>query len=161
MIVGLLRHGVAETAGPHTGWRDEPRALTEAGRRRMQAAATGMARLGLTFDAVATSPLVRCRQTAEIVCSEIGGTPTPDARLAPGLDADTLVDVLLERPIDASVLICGHEPDLSTVTGALVGGGWLDFKKGALAIVELDVPRIRAGVLRALYPPSALRKLGR
>jgi phosphohistidine phosphatase len=161
MQLALLRHGVAEDAGPSTAWADAPRRLTDEGRRRMRAAARGMKRLGLNFDAVVTSPLTRCLQTAEIICEVVGGTPKQDTRLEPGMDADTLVFLLMEHPIDASVLICGHQPDLSNVTADLVSGGAVEFKKGGLAVIDLEIPRLGAGVLRALYPPAALRALAK
>lgn len=161
MLLGLLRHGVAEDAGPQTDWKDDPRELTEEGRTRMRAAAAGIARLGLAFDEVVASPLVRCAQTAEIVCDVLGGVPRRDPRLAPGLAVDALLDVVLEHPEADAILICGHQPDLSNVTNDLLGGGWVEFKKGALALIELDEPRVRGGVLLALYPPVALRRIAR
>jgi phosphohistidine phosphatase len=159
MQLALLRHGVAEDAGPSTEWRDEPRRLTDAGRRRMRDAAAGIVRLGLTFDVVLTSPLTRCVQTVEIVGDALGRVAVPDNRLRPGLDVDALVDLLVEHPEAESVLVCGHQPDLTLVTSDLVSGGLAEFKKGSLAVIELDEPRARAGVLTALYPPSTLRRL--
>ena len=50
----------------------------------MRAAAEGMAALGIDAEVVLTSPLIRCRQTAEIVCAWLGGEPVEDARLARG-----------------------------------------------------------------------------
>ena len=160
MQLALLRHGVAEDAGPSTEWQDEPRQLTDVGRRRMRDAAAGIVRLGLTFDVVLTSPLARCVQTAEIVSAALGRAAVPDDRLRPGLDVHALIDLLLERPEAESVLVCGHQPDLTLVTSDLVSGGVMEFKKGSLAVIELDEPRARAGVLMALYPPSTLRRIG-
>ncbi len=160
MLLGLLRHGVAHDAGPETEFRDEPRELTDEGRRRMQAAATGIARLDLAFEAVVTSPLTRCVQTAEIVGAAVGLAPRADPRLRPGLHVHGLLSLVLEYPEAESMLICGHQPDMSTVTADLIGGGWVEFKKGALAVIELPVAREHAGHLIALYPPAALRRLG-
>ena len=159
MLLGLLRHGVAHDAGPDTEWRDEPRALTDEGRRRMRAAANGIAHLGLDFDAVLTSPLTRCLQTAEIVADTLGATHRVDERLRPGLHVGGLIGLLLEHAEAPAVLVCGHQPDLSTVTADLTGG-WVEFKKGALALIEVPVLHERAGHLIALYPPAALRRLG-
>ena len=156
----LLRHGVAQDAGPETGWRDEPRALTPEGRARMERAARGMAALGVRADAIVTSPLVRCRQTAEIAAAAIGGTPLEDPRLRPGAGLDDVADLLLEHPDAEAVLLCGHQPDLSDLVDELTGGGRVEFRKGALAVLDLEAPRPRGGRLRALYPPSALRALG-
>jgi phosphohistidine phosphatase SixA len=58
------------------------------------------------------------------------------------------------------VLVCGHQPDLSVVVAELTGGGLVEFKKGALAVLDVDAPRPGGGRLRALYPPATLRLLG-
>jgi len=160
MLLGLLRHGVAHDAGPKTEFRDEPRELTDEGRRRMQVAATGIARLDLAFQAVVCSPFVRCVETAEIVGGVLGIAPRIAQPLRPGLHVHGLIGLLLEYPEAGAVLVCGHQPDMSTVAADLIGGGWIEFKKGTLALIELPVLREHAGHLLALYPPAALRRLG-
>ena len=119
-----------------------------------------MRALGTAPDLVLTSPLVRCRQTAEIVCEMLGGSPVEDPRLRPGMGLDDLEDVLLEHPGAVSPMVCGHEPDLSQIVAELTGGGMVDFKKGSLAILDVESPTPGRGRLRALYPPAALRLLG-
>jgi phosphohistidine phosphatase len=155
----LLRHGVAQDAGPDTGWRDEPRALTPEGRARMERAARGMEALGVAPDAIVCSPLVRCRQTAEIVGAALGVAVREDGRLRPGADLDDVADLLLDHPDAEAVLLCGHNPDMPHLVDALTGGGRVDFRKGTLAVLDLDAARPRGGRLRALYPPSVLRAL--
>ncbi len=156
----LLRHGIAEDAGPATGHRDEPRALTPEGRRGMHAAARGMATVGVAADAVVTSPLVRCRQTAEIVAEALGAEVREDRRLRPGARLDQVEDVLIEHPGADAVLLCGHQPDLSVIVAELTGGGRVEFRRGSLAVLDVERPRPGGGVLRSLYPPGALRLLG-
>jgi len=65
MMLYVLRHGVAEEVGPEG--TDGSRRLTPGGRRKLRAAAAGMRALGVTFDAILTSPLVRAAETAVIV----------------------------------------------------------------------------------------------
>jgi phosphohistidine phosphatase len=156
----LLRHGSAEPAGPATGHRDEPRRLTEDGRARMEAAARGMAALGIAAEEVVTSPLARCRQTAGIVAAALGSPLREDPRLRPGADLDDVEDLLIERPGASALLICGHEPDLSGIVAALTGGAAVEFRKGSLAVLDVHAARTGGGVLRALYPPAALRVMG-
>lgn len=156
----LLRHGIAEDAGPATGGRDEPRALTERGIARMHAGARGIDALGLAVDTVLTSPLVRCLQTASIVCEHIGGVPRQDQRLRPGLDVESLDDVLLEHPDAESILVCGHEPDLSIMVAVLTSGAGLRFRKGSLAVLDVEARRPRGARLRAFYEPRMLRVIG-
>lgn len=155
----LMRHGIAEDAGPATGHRDEPRRLTDQGAARMRIQAAGLARLEPVVGAVFTSPLVRCHQTAAIVGEALGREPQVDDRLRPGAELDDLEDLLGEHPGLDGALICGHQPDLSGLVAELTGG-LVEFRKGTTALVQVDRVRRHAGVLRALYPPSALRALG-
>jgi phosphohistidine phosphatase len=127
----------------------------------MRAAAAGMRALGIAPDLVLTSPLVRSRQTAEIICEALGGTPVEDPRLRPGMRLGDLEDALLEHPDAVAPMVCGHEPDLSQVVAELTGGGMVELKKGSLAILDVESLRPGRGRLRALYPPAALRLLGR
>jgi phosphohistidine phosphatase len=156
----LLRHGIAEDAGPATGHRDEPRALTPEGVARMRAQARGMAVLGVGADALVTSPLARCRQTADIVAAAIGAPVGEDSRLRPGTGLDAVEDLLLDHPEAGAVMLCGHQPDLSQIVADLTGGAVVDFRKGTLAILDVVAPRAGRGLLRALYPPAALRIIG-
>jgi phosphohistidine phosphatase len=57
----LIRHAIAEERGDK--WPDDAkRPLTLEGTARMRKAAKGLVRLGVKFDVVLTSPLVRARQ---------------------------------------------------------------------------------------------------
>jgi phosphohistidine phosphatase len=109
---------------------------------------------------VVCSPLIRCRQTADIVAEALGAPVREDAGLAPGAGLEAVEDALLAHPDAGAVLVCGHQPDLSEIVGALTAGALVDFRKGTLAILDLDAPRPRGGALRALYPPAALRIIG-
>jgi phosphohistidine phosphatase len=127
----------------------------------MRAVAAGMRALGIAPDLVLTSPLLRCRQSAEIICEALGGTPVEDPRLRPGMRLGDLEDALLEHPGAVAPMVCGHEPDLSQVVAELTGGGMVEFKKGGLAVLDVESLRPGRGRLRALYPPATLRLLGR
>ena len=159
MELALLRHGVAEHAGPATDYRDEPRALTRQGADRVRRGAEGIAHLGLRPDLLATSPLVRCAQTADIVAAALGVEPVHDDRLRPGMDLDGVADLLAEHPDAASVMLCGHQPGLSLLVADLIGGGSVEFKKGGLAVLSVMALRRNGAALLALHPPRALRRL--
>ena len=115
MIVGLLRHAVAEDASESTGFQDDVRALTAEGDAKMRVAAAGIQRLDLDFELVLASPLLRTLQTAQIVAQQIDVPMHVVERLRPGLDAEALLDVLLDFPDANRVLVCGHQPDMSDV----------------------------------------------
>ncbi|MBL8030869.1 MAG: histidine phosphatase family protein [Candidatus Doudnabacteria bacterium] len=74
----LARHGQDEdnAAGILNGRRDK--SLTEIGINQAETVAHKIAEASLQFDAIYTSPLLRTRQTADIIAKKIHG-PTPTA----------------------------------------------------------------------------------
>src|SRR5215469_14985125 len=88
----LIRHGVAEERGE--AWTDDgQRPLTDDGKSKLRKVARGLVRLGASFDVILTSPLVRARQTAEIVAAAFDHRApivNVDA-LAPGGSHQTIV----------------------------------------------------------------------
>ncbi len=158
MLIYLLRHGVAEDRPPgHAD--DRERALTPEGAQRMQQEAQGMRRLAIELDRLLTSPYARARQTAEIVGRALAVAVEIEPALAPGMRLEDLQRAI-ERAGAQRVMVVGHEPDLSSVGGALIGGGQLQFKKGALALIDLPSDSDLDGQLCWLLAPSVLRALG-
>ena len=80
----LIRHGVAAERGKD--WPDDSkRPLTPDGIARLRKSARGLTAIGVGFDQIVTSPLVRARQTADVFSEELKDHPpiaTSDA-LAP------------------------------------------------------------------------------
>ena len=65
MDLYALRHAIAvDRESPDYVHNDSKRPLTRKGRRRMRREAQGMARLGLKFDLILSSPYVRARETS-------------------------------------------------------------------------------------------------
>src|SRR5207247_3576276 len=130
----LVRHGLAEERGEL--WPDDSkRPLTEEGMSRMRKATRGLARLGVSLDVVLTSPLVRARQTAEIVAG--GFNPRPALvnveSLAPdGTYAAVVVD-LEKHARKTRIGLVGHEPAIGELAARLIGSRHqIEFKKGAV-----------------------------
>lgn len=159
MKLYILRHGIAAEVGP-AGLGDAGRPLTDEGIARMKAAARGMKRLEVVPDVILASPLVRARHTAEIVGRELGIEVRLDDRIAPGFDVSRLDELLGERRGMASLMVVGHEPDLSGLVTALTGG-LVEMKKGGLALVELNEADQRSGTLVGLLAPRVLRAAAR
>ena len=156
MELYLLRHGIAADLGP-PGSGDAGRPLTKDGIAKMKAEARGLRQLGIVLDVLLSSPLVRARETAEIVAQELDITVQLTDLLAPGCDTDRLFE-LLDKHRDAKrVMIVGHEPDFSMMIGALTGGSQVALKKGGLGRVDLDRLEDGAGTLVWLLPPRVLR----
>jgi len=129
----------------------------------MEREARAIADLDLDVDTIVTSPLLRARQTAEIVADRLGVRKglVEDARVAHGFDADSVAAILTERDHAASVMFVGHEPAMSATVGRLVGGASVELKKGALAGVELSDRSATSGTLICLIPPKILAALGK
>jgi phosphoserine phosphatase len=69
----LIRHADALALGERGITSDEERPLSEVGERQADAAARALQSRGILFDRLFTSPLVRARQTAEILSAGLGG----------------------------------------------------------------------------------------
>jgi phosphohistidine phosphatase len=159
MRLYFLRHGIAEERSPSGS--DFDRRLTDEGIREMETVAQGLHKLGLRFDAILTSPLVRARQTAAIVARELNVEDVlrEERGLASGAGLGDLQDVLESQPSKAHVLLVGHEPDFSGFVSRLIGGGRVKMKKAGLACVETAAIEPGAGELRWLLNPDHFRKL--
>lgn len=147
---------------------DALRPLTAKGRDRMVMASRGVCRQHGNIDTLLSSPLLRARQTAEILTSDYpDATLLTCAALAPGFDSGKLVRVLNQTG-GASLAIVGHEPGLSLLIGALIGNGeeggnsGIVLKKGGAALLRFT-GRIAPGEgsLQWLLTPRQLRQLGR
>src|SRR5438105_300736 len=109
----LIRHGNAEDRGEK--WPDDAkRPLTEEGMSRMKKSVRGLARLGVTIDVVLTSPLVRTKQTAEIVAAGLDPRPSlvsVDSLAPAGSHAAVLSD-LEKHSRKKRIALVGHEPNI-------------------------------------------------
>ena len=157
MEVYFLRHG---DAGSRESWKgsDASRPLSDEGAARMEREAAAMALLQLPPDVILSSPLVRARQTAEIVARalNLAEALTIEERLSPGFGIDELGSIMREHRGAQALMLVGHEPDFSTVIAACIGGGRVDCKKGGLARVDfLDATSLK-GLLVWLLPPRIL-----
>ncbi|MEO7913667.1 MAG: phosphohistidine phosphatase SixA [Roseiflexaceae bacterium] len=157
MELYFLRHGIAADVGP-AGQGDAGRPLTKEGIAKMQAGARGMHRLGVRLDALLSSPLVRAHETAAIVARELGLELQLAEKLAPGCDLAQLFALLGEYRGAERVMMVGHEPDFSSLIGALTGGSQVLMKKGSLARVDIERLEQSIGVLTWLLPPRILRE---
>ncbi|MCB1182963.1 phosphohistidine phosphatase SixA [bacterium] len=156
----FLRHGRADRSA-YLGDDDRLRPLTDEGRERMAAQAAALAELDLGCDVILTSPLARCRQTADIVGEALGlADEVHEAKvLGPGFVVKDLKDLLDGYGHCGTLMLVGHEPDFSEVVSRLTGGSNLVLKKGGLARVDLFSGFSGlAGDLIWLIPPKVLAR---
>jgi phosphohistidine phosphatase len=158
----LIRHAIAAERGD--AWPDDTkRPLTDQGIERMRKAVRGLARLGVAIDIVLTSPLVRTRQTAEIVAA--GLDPRPHLvnveSLAPGGSPAAAIGDLEKHARKARIAIVGHEPGIGELAARLIGSRHaVPFKKGAVCRIDLDtLPSGGPGELRWFLTPRILRAI--
>jgi phosphohistidine phosphatase len=158
----LIRHGLAEERGE--AWPDDnKRPLTDEGMARMRKAARGLARLGVAIDVILSSPLVRARQTADLVAG--GLDPRPSLvnvdSLAPDGSYAAIVADLEKHGRKPRLALVGHEPLIGELAARLIGSRHaLEFKKGAICRIDLDeIPPAGPGDLRWMLTPRVLRAL--
>ena len=121
----ILRHAVAKSRGAWRGKDDSQRPLTRKGEKEMWRVAKAMKKLGLQFDLLLSSPLVRARRTAEIVSDVF--KERQKLKLAPSLSSDATPRAFLKQAPKLSgsarkVIIVGHEPFLSELIALLLSG---------------------------------------
>jgi len=158
----LIRHAIAEERGD--AWPDDAkRPLTEQGMSRMRKSVRGLARLGVAMDVILTSPLVRARQTAEIVAAGLEPRPailTIDSLTPAGTFAALAAD-LEKHTRKTRLALVGHEPNIGEIAARLLGTRHpIEFKKGAVCRIDVDeLPPHGPGDLRWFLPPRALRSV--
>lgn len=135
----LVRHAIAEE--PAAGIADEARRLTKRGRKRFERLVGRLAGMGVEIDIVATSPLVRARQTAEILAATLPGTPRIEVvdALAPPADWQALVEWTVQQDAGCVAWV-GHAPCIGRLVSLAIGDGTaaVRMQKGAIACVRLD-----------------------
>jgi phosphohistidine phosphatase len=159
----LVRHAIAADRGD--AWPDDDRRpLTHDGITRMRAAVAGLRAMGVTFDAVLASPLVRARQTADLLVEGLKPKlPVIEtSALAPGRACAEVGNALSDKGSHACVALVGHEPGLGDLAAWLIGAHTpLVFKKGGVCCIDCASPvRAGAGTLQWMALPRMLRALG-
>ena len=73
MLLYLVRHAIASPRSPHDPGGDFERALTPEGLKKMRRHADALRRMRMAPREIWSSPLVRARQTAEILAAGLDG----------------------------------------------------------------------------------------
>jgi len=160
----LVRHAIAAERGSE--WPDDTkRPLTERGVNRFKEVVKGLRRLDITLDEIFTSPLVRAKQTAELLAAGLEGkapVKVLDA-LAPGHTSASVMTQLARVAKRRRVALVGHEPDLGELAAHLIGAGRaLAFKKGGICRIDLgSLTSKNAASLVLFLPPNVTRQVKR
>ena len=158
----LIRHGVAAERGEDYP-DDSKRPLTSAGISRLRKEAKALDSLGVGFDHIITSPLVRTKQTADVFAETLKSKPavSQSDALAPAGTPAAIIQELGKVAKKGRIALVGHEPNIGELAARLIGArAPLEFKKGAICCIEFDVlPPKGTGQLRWFVTPRMLREI--
>ncbi len=162
-VLYLVRHAIAAERGEE--WPDDTkRPLTERGISRFEVCVRGLRHLDAAIDEIFTSPLVRARQTADILAAGVEEEPPVKVldALAPGHTATAVMGQLAKAARRRRIALVGHEPDLGELAAHLIGASRaLPFKKGGVCRIDVEgLTARRAGSLAWFVTPKVLRGLG-
>jgi phosphohistidine phosphatase len=157
MEIYILRHGIAEEG--QAGQPDPERALTPEGKKKLRNVLRAAAKADVAPSLILTSPYRRALQTAQIAAEVLNysGELLRTKALEPGSDPRAVWEEIRVHKDEANILLAGHEPLFSRLTAYLLGSASLqiEFKKGAIACVEVDhFPAEPHGVLRWMLVPK-------
>jgi phosphohistidine phosphatase len=155
MIIYFLRHAEAEDFAES----DFERKLTPKGHKQAGCVGKFCKQNGIKPEVFLSSPLIRARETAEIVGKKIGVDPVIADWLACGMTPETLIAQLESLTTKSSVLLVGHEPDLSAAVSHLLGlpePGNFPIRKASLTAIDAPWLEQGSGALEFSIPPKLL-----
>jgi phosphohistidine phosphatase len=144
MELYIIRHGIAAEKMEYPN--DAERPLIDKGRRKTEQVTQRLLEIGIHFDLILASPLVRARQTAEILHK--GGLSDQIEEfqpLAPDGDIQAWIDWWQHSPYhteNACLALVGHEPDLGNWAQMLIWGQRqekLELKKSGIIGIQLPI----------------------
>lgn len=146
----LLRH--AEAAEKALGDTDFNRPLTARGREDAARMGQAMAERSWRPEVVLSSPALRCKETWDAVADAVPVDAIFHERILYDGSAADYVDAIAGAGGHGSVLVCGHNPMTAEAADLLLDRrndrdafSRQGFKKGALAVIEIDGPLSKAG----------------
>jgi phosphohistidine phosphatase len=157
MRLYFLRHAEA-----HPGADDDARELTKRGEEQSREIGRFLRQVGVEFGAAYSSPLVRARQTAEIVLETTNADTDIELEITEALCNETTQAVfnrwLGQLPDKKHILLVGHAPSMPARVQRLLGienNEALPMPKAGLACIKPDNPR--QGTLKFFVSPKILR----
>jgi phosphohistidine phosphatase len=157
----LIRHAIAADLGRGIE-RDEDRPLTAKGRRRFQRVAAGLVRIAPKPRAILSSPLLRARETAELVARAWGDVRPKIAPVLADGDIPGILRRLAGFDEEDTVVLVGHEDWISEFTAHLLSGksgSAFRYRKGGVALVEVKRGEAARGRLVWFIPPRVFREI--
>ncbi|MEN6458117.1 MAG: histidine phosphatase family protein [Thermoguttaceae bacterium] len=161
MNLSIVRHAWAYDRDDGR-WPEDLRPLTAEGRERFANMVKALALRGLAPQLIATSPLARCQETAELLAAGVAKNPKIVRldELRPGCNVASLLRWTMKQAREYErIAWVGHAPDVDRLCAAMIGGpdALIRFAKGTIASIEFDgPPGLGVGELHWLVTAKAL-----
>jgi phosphohistidine phosphatase len=139
----LVRHA---EAAPKDARGDDARPLTPAGRERFAALAARLAPR-LTLRRIATSPLARARETADLLGGATGAPVEGEPALGAGVSSPSELLALGAR-LGAGAALVGHNPEIADALAG-VAGRQVEVRPGSVAAIDFEGGAFRLAWLEA------------
>lgn len=163
MELYLMRHGKAQNTSTNIS-SDSKRKLTESGKKEILNVVKCMERMGIDLDYIASSPLDRAKQTANIVIKNpryqrplfIWDELKPETNVA---NTISKISSIKSR----SVLLVGHAPHLVNLISQIISPAPVELnislKKGGFVHIQYLPNSKIMGTLRSILTPKQLKKI--
>ncbi len=144
MNLYILRHADAAKRDEEKFADDNQRPLVKKGKNKTDKMARFLRKRKSRVSLILTSPSLRCLEAAKRIRKELKLSKeqviTLDCLLPEGSNADLIADIKNKYLVD-SLLVVGHDPNLSLLISQLVTGTpdlLIDLKKGGLCKLAID-----------------------
>ena len=157
MEIYLMQHGPALPKD-----QDPEEGLGPEGKERILASGLALKRIGVTFDAILSSPKKRSKETAAIVAEQVGfpGTIVETSKVKAMTPPEETIQALSELAGVDRVLVAGHLPSVAEVASFLLTEGskaTIKFEMGGCCRIDVDELPTHSGQLRWYMSPEQLR----
>jgi phosphohistidine phosphatase len=158
MEIYLMQHGPALPKD-----QDPQEGLSPDGKARIHACGKALNALGVSFEAILSSPKKRSKQTAAIVAEEVGFPAekiTETRKVKAMTPPEETVEALSELSDASRVLVAGHLPSVAEVASFLLTQGSraaVQFEMGGCCRIDVEVLPTHEGRLRWFLLPEQLK----
>ena len=158
MEIYLMQHGPALPKD-----QDPEEGLGPEGKERVLASGLALKRIGVTFDAILSSPKKRSKETAAIVAEQVGfplESIVETSKVKAMTPPEETIQALSELAGVERVLVAGHLPSVAEVASFLLTEGskaTIKFEMGGCCRIDVDELPTHSGQLRWYMTPAQLR----
>ncbi|MBD2258670.1 histidine phosphatase family protein [Pseudanabaena sp. FACHB-2040] len=135
----LFRHGKSDWAAEFQ--RDHERPVAKRGIKAAKAMGKLLAAAGQVPDSIVSSSAVRAKTTAELA-AEAGGWGCPlrvTDQLYEATPEEVMTVIQQEPDTTRTLMLVGHEPTWSELTGRLIGSGRVLFPTAAMVRIDFEL----------------------